>query len=80
MARSNDLVVVFAGDTFQANHAKNELENNGLTVFLEGEVTGTLAPWHSAPGGAGAVRVTVPNEEAEEAKRIIQQLIDRQDE
>jgi hypothetical protein len=77
MSNSNDLVVVFAGNTFQANHAKNELENNGISAFLADEITGSLAPWHSAPGGAGAVRVSVPEEEVEKAKSIIQQFIDR---
>jgi hypothetical protein len=32
MSNSNDLVIVFAGDTFQASHVKNALENNGIQL------------------------------------------------
>jgi hypothetical protein len=77
MAHSNDLLVVFVGDPFQANLAKNELENNGITAYLKDEFTGTIAPWHSAPGGAGAVKVTVSQHDYEKARSIIQQFIDR---
>ncbi|MDZ4203944.1 MAG: DUF2007 domain-containing protein [Bacteroidales bacterium] len=77
MAHSNDLVVVFSGNTFEANLAKNELENNGIPAFLKDEVTGTIAPWHSAPGGVGAVKVTVAQRDIEKANSIIQQFIRR---
>ena len=77
MSHSNDLVVVFAGDPFQANLAKHDLENNGIAAFLKDEVTGTIAPWHSAPGGAGAVKVTVSQRDSEKARSIIQQFKDR---
>jgi hypothetical protein len=77
MSHSNDLLVVFAGDAFQANLAKNELENNGIPAFLKDELTGTIAPWHSTPGGAGAVKVTVSQQDCDKARSIIQQFIDR---
>lgn len=76
MSHSNDLVVVFAGDTFQASHAKNVLENNGIHAFLKDEFTGSIAPWHSAPGGAGAVKVIVSERDREKAMGIIQQFLD----
>ena len=76
MSHSNDLVVVFAGDTFQASHAKNVLENNGIHDFLKDEFTGSIAPWHSAPGGAGAVKVIVSERDREKAMGIIQQFLD----
>ena len=77
MAHSNDLLVVFAGDPFQANLAKNELENNGIASYLKDEFTGTIAPWHSAPGGAGSVKITVSQHDYEKARSIIQQFINR---
>jgi hypothetical protein len=76
MSHSNDLVVVFGGDTFQANHVKNVLENNGIHAFLKDEFTGSNAPWHSAPGGAGAVKVSVPERDREKAMGIMQQFMD----
>ena len=76
MSNSNDLVIVFAGDTFQASHAKNVLENNGIHAFLKDEFIGSIAPWHSAPGGAGAVKVSVPVRDREKAMDIIQQFMD----
>lgn len=77
MSNPNDLVIVFAGDTFQASLAKNELENHGIPAFLRDELTGTIAPWHSAPGGAGAVKVSVPQQDSEKAMGIIKQFMDR---
>ena len=76
MSHSNDLVIVFAGDTFQASHAKNALENNGIHAFLKDEFTGSIAPWHSAPGGAGAVKVIVSERDREKALQIIQEFMD----
>ena len=57
MSNPNDLVIVFAGDTFQASLVKNELENHGIPAFLKDEFTGTIAPWHSAlnAGSNGAL-------------------------
>jgi hypothetical protein len=77
MSNPNDLVVVFSGNTFEADLAKNELENNGIPAFLKDEIIGTIAPWHAAPGGVGAVKVTVALRDIKKANKIIQQFINK---
>lgn len=69
-----DLIVVFAADPVEANLMRNFLENNGIPAVLNNEVMGTLAPWQISPGGAGAVRVLVSKEWADEAKALIRSL------
>lgn len=76
MSGPNDLVVIFSSNPFEAELAKNELENNGITAFLKDEMIGTVAPWHSAPGGAGAVSITVPNRDSEKARDILRHFIE----
>jgi hypothetical protein len=77
MSRPDDLIVIFSSNIFEAELAKNELENNGIAAFLKDELLGTIAPWHSAPGGAGAVSITVARRDSEKARNIIQQFIDK---
>ena len=77
MSRPDDLIVIFSSNIFEAELAKNELENNGITAFLKDELLGSIAPWHSAPGGAGAVSITVKKRNSEEARIILQQFIDK---
>lgn len=73
MSNPKDLVVVFSSNAYEAELAKNELENHGIIAFVKDELLGTIAPWHSAPGGAGAVSITVAVEDSEKAKNILQE-------
>ena len=77
MSSPNDLVIVFSSNSFEAELVKNELEYNGIDTFLKDEFLGVIAPWYSAPGGAGAVSVTVAQRDSEKARSIIQQFIDK---
>ena len=73
MTSPNDLVVVYAGDPFEADYVKWTLENNGIQAFLKDEILGSIAPYYTA-GGLGAVKVTVAQRDIEEANEIIQQI------
>ena len=73
MSSPNDLVVVFAGDPFEADYVKWTLENNGIPAFLKDGFLGSIAPYYSA-GGVGAVKVSVPQRELEEALEIIHEI------
>jgi hypothetical protein len=72
MMRQDDIhpVEVFAGTTWEAGLLKSMLEDSGIAVYLIDEIRGTLAPWHVAPGGVGAVKVTVSSEDEREARKI----------
>ena len=68
----NDLVVVFAGASMEAEIVRNMLQNSGIMAFLKDQNVGTLAPWYTSPGGAGAVKIVVNDYDYEEAKAIIE--------
>ena len=64
-------VEVFAGTTWQAEMVKSLLANAHIKAFLIDEIIGTLSPWWAAPGGAGAVKVTVSSTDFERAKVVV---------
>jgi hypothetical protein len=66
-------VEVFAGSIWQAEMVKSLLENAEIETFLRDENTGTLAPWYTAPGGAGCVRVIVSNLDYDKARIIVEE-------
>jgi hypothetical protein len=77
MSGPNDLVIIFSSNPYEAEIAKNELENQGIIAFVKDELLGTIAPWHSAPGGAGAVSITVAKKDSEKAKSILKEVFER---
>lgn len=72
---SNDLVVVHAGNPVEAGFVKSLLEEYGIAARLRDEMMGTIAPWHVAPGGVGAVKVVVARLNYERAKAIIAEFM-----
>ncbi len=71
MNRHTTPVKVFSGTLMQAGMVKSLLENVEVEAFLKNEIIGTINPWHAAPGGAGAVKVFVSEEDLELAKQIV---------
>lgn len=73
MKKANDtkLVEVFSGTSWEAGVVKSLLENAEIQVYLKDEIRGTLAPWHVAPGGVGAVKVIVGDTDLENANQVI---------
>jgi hypothetical protein len=67
----NDLVEVYSTSSLEAKMVKSFLEDSEIKAFLKDEIMGTLAPWHTSPGGAGAVKVIVRRKDYEKAKQII---------
>jgi hypothetical protein len=65
-------VEVFAGTAVQATMLKSLLENAEIEAFLKDEMVGGLAPWHSSPGGAGAVKVFVSSVDLEKAMKVVE--------
>jgi len=52
----------------QATLVKSLLENAEIEAYLKDEFTGTLYPWHTTPGGVGAVKVFVSSADREKAR------------
>jgi len=65
-------VEVFAGTAVQASLVKSLLENAEIRAFLRNEFTGVLYPWHTSPGGVGAVKVFVSSLDQEKAKMVVE--------
>jgi hypothetical protein len=65
------LIEVFSGTAWEAGIVKSLLENAEIEVYLKDEVRGTLAPWHVAPGGVGAVKVIVADADYEKAVQVV---------
>jgi hypothetical protein len=76
MKINNDIVPVevFAGSIWEAELVKSLLENAEIETFLLDENTGTLAPWYTAGGGAGSVKVVVSSLDAEKAKVVVEEF------
>lgn len=74
MKSNNEItpIEVFAGSAMQANLVKSLLENSEIQSFLKDEFMGTMNPWHTAPGGLGAVKVFVSDNDYEKAKIVVQ--------
>lgn len=64
-------VEVFAGTAVQATLVKSLLENAEIEAYLKDEFTGTLYPWHTTPGGVGAVKVFVSSVDHEKARIVV---------
>jgi hypothetical protein len=67
-------VEVFAGTAVQASVVKSLLENAEIEAFLKDEFTGVLYPWHTSPGGVGAVKVLVSSIDQEKARIVVEEF------
>ena len=67
------LVEIYSGNTWEVEIVKNLLENAEIKAFLRDEFCGTLAPWNTAGGGAGAIKVEISNEDYDKAILIVQE-------
>jgi hypothetical protein len=66
-------VLIFAGTATEAAMVKSLLENAEIQAFLKDEVFGTLEPWVTAAGGAGAVKIIVSSADAERARQVVKE-------
>lgn len=71
---NSSLVEVYSGNTWEVEIVKGLLENEEIKVFLRDEFCGTLAPWYSSAGGAGAIKVVVPVEDYDRAILIVHEF------
>jgi hypothetical protein len=78
MKTENDIepVEVFAGTAVQASLVKSLLENAEIDAYLKDEFTGVLYPWHTSPGGVGAVKVLVSSVDLGKAKIVVKEFED----
>jgi hypothetical protein len=67
------LIEIFAGTLWQAGMVKSLLEDSGIQAFIADEIIGTLNPWWTAPGSAGAIKVCISSADYNNAKKIVDQ-------
>jgi hypothetical protein len=67
-------VEVFSGDQWQTGLLKTLLEDAGIEAFIQDAIMGTLNPWYTAPGGAGAIRVFVAYKDHIKARQVVGEL------
>lgn len=70
-----DLVEIFAGSPIDAEIVKSLLLDAEINAFLKDENIGTIAPWHVAAGGVGAVKVIVSSLNCDRAKLVVQEYL-----
>ena len=68
---NNQPVEVFAGTVWETGLVRSMLADRGIEAFLQDEIRGIMAPWHVAPGGAGAVKLIVSSADYESAKQVV---------
>ena len=64
-------VVVFSGTIWQAEMIKSLLANAEIEGYLKDEISGTIVPWFTSPGGVGSVKVVVSNLDYEKANQVV---------
>ena len=67
-------VEIFAGTIWEDELLKSIMDDAEIESFLINEFTGTMAPWYTASGGAGSVKVIVSSVDYERAKAIIEEF------
>lgn len=67
-------VEVFAGTIWEAELLKSIMDDAEIESFLLNEFTGTIAPWYTAAGGAGSVKVIVSSVDFERARAIMEEF------
>jgi hypothetical protein len=70
--KQNELMEIFSGSAIEAEIVKSLLKDNEIESFLKDEYMGTIAPWHTAPGGVGSVKVVISNLDYPQAKTIVE--------
>ena len=73
----NDIkaVEVFAGNNWEAGIVKSLLENAEIDVFVQDEIRGTFAPWHTSAGGTSPIRLVVSSEDEAKAREVVSQYL-----
>ncbi len=66
-------VLVFTGQSWEAEMLKNILENEGIGAYINNEHIGTLLPFYTTPG-MGAIRLVVSVSDYEKARIIVEEF------
>jgi hypothetical protein len=66
-------IEVFAGNIAEVGLIQSLLDKDGIKSWLKDEIMGTMNPWYTSPGGAGAIKVLVLKADFDQAKSIVEE-------
>ncbi len=67
-------IIVYAASLAEAGFIKGLLDGEDIPAFLVDEFMGGSFPWYVAPGGVGAVKVSVSKRDQERALELIRDI------
>lgn len=71
MNKHSELVVVFRGNTIDAEIVKEILIDNGIMTHMKNQLMGSIAPWQVSAGGLDPVEVEVLEKDSEKALQLV---------
>lgn len=71
MNKHSELVVVFRGNTIDAEIVKEILIDNGIMAHMKNQLMGSIAPWQVSAGGLDPVEVEVLEKDSEKALQLV---------
>lgn len=68
---NSDLIVVFTGNSIDAEMIKELLADNGIIVNIKNQLMGSIAPWQVSAGGFEPIEVEILEKDKERALGLI---------
>ena len=71
---NSDLIVVFKGNSVDAEIIKQVLSDNGIMANLKNQLMGSIAPWQVSSGGFDPVEVEILENDKAKALDLIDEF------
>lgn len=75
---TNTLIEIYSGSPWQVGMVRSLLEDAGINTYMQDVIMGTMNPWWTAPGGAGAIKLMISENDFEQARRIVEKYEENQ--
>jgi len=62
---TNTLIEIYSGTPWQVGMVHSLLEDAGINTYMQDVIMGTMNPWWTAPGGAGAIKLMISENDIE---------------
>lgn len=75
---TNTLIEIYSGSPWQVGMVRSLLEDAGINTYMQDVIMGTMNPWWTAPGGAGAIKLMISENDFEQARSIVEKYEENQ--
>ncbi len=75
---TNTLIEIYSGSPWQVGMVRSLLEDAGINTYMQDVIMGTMNTWWTAPGGAGAIKLMISENDFEQARRIVEKYEENQ--